>query len=314
MHIILPQAAQWYSWVALALAFLLSILVYFYIENPLRRSNSKANVVFLLSALVACFTLGQVIKKMDGFPERPIAKALTFDDDFAFMKVTKESKLLGQNIRLTDENQFPEILFVGDSHAQQYAARVKLLADHTHKSVAFLTSGGCFVANGQGGNPKECAHTPESLKILLQDARIKTVVIGQIWGAYMTQNLGVDFFEGVNSYVEIMKKFGQSKKFYVLLDAPWDQGSYNITNHLNRLNYKAALEVEHYWVSYPMDDSWLKGNRYVQDAFSSLSTLIVTDNLVCPNKKCDLKNYMDDDHLRSSYIEKNAYWIDQVFQ
>ena len=34
---------------------------------------------------------------------------------------------------------------------------------------------------------------------------------------------------------------------------------------------------------------------------------------VCPNKKCNLRNYKDDDHLRSSYVEQNAAWIDQVF-
>ena len=39
----------------------------------------------------------------------------------------------------------------------------------------------------------------------------------------------------------------------------------------------------------------------------------IAANKVCPNKKCNLRNYKDDDHLRSSYVEQNAAWIDQVF-
>ena len=47
--------------------------------------------------------------------------------------------------------------------------------------------------------------------------------------------------------------------------------------------------------------------------FGLYATIIETETKVCPNKKCNLRNYKDDDHLRSSYVEQNAAWIDQVF-
>lgn len=50
--------------------------------------------------------------------------------------------------------------------------------------------------------------------------------------------------------------------------------------------------------------------------FSQLNgkvSFIETASKVCPNQRCSLLSYKDDDHLRPSYTENNAVWIDQVF-
>lgn len=56
---------------ALALSFLIASLVYFCVENPLRRSPNPGRVsIALLAALVLAFGMGQAIQVAQGFPKR----------------------------------------------------------------------------------------------------------------------------------------------------------------------------------------------------------------------------------------------------
>ena len=89
-----------------------------------------------------------------------------------------------------------------------------------------------------------------------------------------------------------------------------------ITDEKDLVNYTVRVYQEKnndIIVDLPEEKLWSKGNQYVEKVFSSYATIIETETKVCPNKKCNLRNYKDDDHLRSSYVEQNAAWIDQVF-
>ena len=106
--------------------------------------------------------------------------------------------------------------------------------------------------------------------------------------------------------------YGKDKRFFVLLDSPWDNGSYDPIHYINSLNPQKNKNND-IIVDLPEEKLWTKGNQYVEKVFSLYATIIETETKVCPNKKCNLRNYKDDDHLRSSYVEQNAAWIDQVF-
>lgn len=313
LHIVTPNAPQWHFAVALLLSFPLSIFAYSFIENPIRRSRSKTTtVVLLLAALIGCIAIGQSIKKEDGFTSRPIAQAMNFANDFTYTDVMKKHTVLDVPVRISDTRNFPEILFVGDSHVEQYASRAKILAEQTGKTVVFLTGGGCIASIGAGGNDN-CKAIPRQLQTLLQDDRIKTVVIGQIWGAHMHER-EKDFYRGVQKYIELIEKFGKGKKVFVLLDCPWDYGSYDLKKRMvNRLDYESFINTD-FSVDYPKENYWKEGNSYVETKLSPYASIIKTEHLVCPEEKCDLRNYKDDDHLRSSYVERNAFWIDQTFR
>ena len=75
-----------------------------------------------------------------------------------------------------------------------------------------------------------------------------------------------------------------------------------------------TLKNTGFLVDYPTNDDWLKGNLYIEEKMSSYAVNIKTEHLVCPNKKCNLMNYKDDDHLRSSYVKANAFWIDEILE
>ena len=313
LSIVMPKAPQWYYAIALLMSFPISVLVYSLIENPIRRMKSKTFIVYgLILALIACIGLGQFIKKAEGIPSRAIAVALSFSNDFTYHDVVKEVKLYGVKVDVTNKNVEPTTLFIGDSHIQQYAPRVKVVTDKLGSSAAFLTSGGCLASIGlNSSNSENCRELPNKIEKLTALPQIKTIVIGQMWGVYKKGHPD-NFQKAIEQYIELVQKYGQGKKVFILLDAPWDYDSYDIKKRIeNRLNLD-VFNKTNFHVTYPQNEDWLKGNLYVADKMSPYATMIKTEHLVCPNKTCNLKNYKDADHLRSSYVKANAFWIDEI--
>ena len=77
--------------------------------------------------------------------------------------------------------------------------------------------------------------------------------------------------------------YGKDKRFFVLLDYPWDNGSYDPIHYINRLNPQKNKNND-IIVDLPEEKSWSKGNQYVEKVFSSYATIIETETKVCPNK------------------------------
>ena len=312
LHLATPAAPQWHYGAALLLAFPISIIVYVFIENPVRRAKSQKTAILLLISTVLCIAFGQALKRID-FDDRPIDEILAYRQDWTYHKDTETKKINDVEVRVfKNTTDFPEILFVGDSHVEQYSSRVKMNINKNYRAVAFATCGGCLVSNGfnQNSTP-ECKQASDAIRTLLQDPRIKTVVLGQIWGHYQHET-PEQFKKGIDSYLNFFRMYGKDKRFFVLLDYPWDNGSYDPIHYINRLNPQKNKNND-IIVDLPEEKLWSKGNQYVEKVFSLYATIIETETKVCPNKKCNLRNYKDDDHLRSSYVEQNAAWIDQVF-
>ena len=300
----------------------------------------------LLVGLVCMVAVGQVIKKGDGDLNRAVLTSnplLTAGTDWVYPRNLHAVQLRegdAQKAYVVDPSRPIEILFMGDSHVEQYSARVKAQSLATGKNAGFITSGGCLTVpgvHGVEGAFKHCAKSIAMIEKTLEDDRIKRVVIGNIWGNYKHQPTGLVFetpegevrpldnggFESALSILSSMIKAHPEKEFFILLDYPWNEGAYDRRNHIwaqgsfnpHRAGNRWKTEtVEHLFVGYPELSYWEEGNVIVQKMLAGQARFIETASLVCPNRRCDLMNYKDDDHLRSSYIEKHATWIDQVFE
>ncbi len=314
LHIVTPQAPQWHYGIAVLISFPLAVFVYACVENPVRRAKSNKLVIgALIAALLLCAVAGQVVKHQKGFPNREIAQVFSFTDDFTYREITHSHKFGDVPVLSFDKEKAPEILFIGDSHIEQYAPRAGYLFRKTGINAAFIANGGCLASTGtelNGSVNKKCASMPDHIETLLKNPQIKVVVIGQMWGGLHDKI----FADGMNRYLEWMKQYSIEKKFYVVLDAPWSTSDeYDLKKQIkNRLDLESSFK-KGFYVDYPSDMKWAHGNKQAISYFSDYATLITTESFVCPNKRCNLLNYKDDDHLRSSYIEKNAYWIDSVF-
>ena len=290
--------------------------------------------------------VGQVIKKGDGDLDRSVLSRnpiLSARGDWVYPNNLEAVQLHEKDFKVTpivDSTRPIDILFIGDSHVEQYSARVKKLSLSTGLNAAFITSGGCLTVpgiHGVDGGFKNCSKAISMIERALSDGHVKKVVVGNIWGNYKHQPTGLVFehadgekqnldqggFEAaIANLSKIIKDHGD-KQFFVLLDYPWNdgtysekshtwaEGTYNPSKHINRWS---SEQIEHIYVPYPELGYWKEGNEIVQKILAGQVRFIETASLVCPNQQCDLIVYRDDDHLRSSYVEKHATWIDQVFE
>ena len=319
IFICIPEASAGWMIGALALSFVLATLVYYFVENPVRISKGwgkLSTTMLLLLGLILAFGMGQLIRDGDGFPNRPISKQYPelahirdgmFNRDSLPTISYNETKLYVTNIEA-----FPSILYAGDSHVEQYHLRLKRLGKQHDTSVGMLTRGGCFILNTKSSN-EDCKLAAQTFYKLLEDSRIKTVVIGNKWGGYSGNE--TEFKAGLNQLKDALKSRPNLKAF-VLLDAPWDegpantQGSFDPYKHFNRANFK----LEDFILPYPKMDLWKKGNDFVATHLTDFATIISIESIVCPEGKCNLlKWYRDDDHLQPRRIEEEGTWLDQTF-
>lgn len=320
LHIINPKPDDWMIIFSLMISFILSILVYVGVENPMRRYKGISNkyvVAALSMCLVVCFGIGHLIRSNDGFLDRFINvkfKEFQTNTDWSSPKILEKQEIDSIQLYVTNKAKFPEILFVGDSHVAQYVERVLLLAKKSGKSVAFLTDNGCLTSVGYSEDGDlRCKSIPESVDKLLKNERLNTIVWGQMWGYYL-KHVPEIFDQGM-SVINAWKAKNPDKSFYVLLDYPWDDHSYDIRNHVSvkRWSYE-PIDKDKFKVEYPTQNDWMMGNQQVVQSLESV-VFIDTESKVCPNKKCDLlKSYKDDDHLRASYVKENATWLDPIFE
>lgn len=314
LRMIIPQPSSWMIVLVLLASILVACLVFHYVENPIRRLSSQTNKIVisvLLIGLIFVFYVGKLVRIEHGFPSRPIAQLLPYDDwtyPQGLKKLQKDKKL-----RLIDLENIPEIIFVGDSHVEQYHARVMKLASEANKNIGFLTSGGCMVSVGKNVKGDACADMNE-LNALIEDQQLKTIVIGQKWGGYTPEILE----QGWKIYRQFATDFlshGKDRRVFVLFDNPWDESVNREFDFSRMISNRFYFEPKgSYPVALPKSEVWKKGNDYVEAHKLDFAVYISTVDKICPNGICDLLSYKDDDHLRSTYVRDHATWIDQVFE
>lgn len=318
LRIAIYEPAAWMTASVLFISVLASCIVYKYIENPIRRLPIRINkrvVTILVVGLVLMFAAGKLVRIEHGFPMRPMAQLLSYDSDWTYPQGL-ERYVGHSSLYLEDPNGVPEVVFVGDSHAQQYHARAMLTAKKTQKQVGFLAGPTCMPSLGKNGDGESCADIRE-LDAFIDDPRFKTLVVSQKWGEYINKQDSM-LASGWNAYRRFVTDFlakNKDRKVYILLDNPWDESvnrEFDVTRFVsNRFLYEKR---ENIFVALPKDDTWKRANDYVLSHRIDSAVYIETADKICPNGICNLMSYRDDDHLASSYVRDHATWIDQVFE
>lgn len=309
------------GWIANAAALIASsvtaMIVYFLIENPVRRLKPiswRLDAVLLL-LLVLVWGLGQGIRLTHGLPERPVpVKMLNgIREDWIWRRGLKQVVIDGVKVYVLHAADEPKVLFLGDSHMEQYVPRVKKIANERDIPIGIVTAGGCNALPREGETDERRNNVQSVYDKLIYSENIERVVIFGMWGNYLKKPSGADSasIEGVENLGSLISNNPEFvNKIYIGLDQPWGE-EYDILRHVK--NRFVALGQDAFDANYPEDDQWMRGNDFMVSKLSGKVTFIETASKVCPERKCNLLNYKDDDHLRSSYTEKNAVWIDQVF-
>ncbi len=322
----------------LVLSAVVSVVVYRYVETPARLvsvDKSKKYTAIFAVGMLCVFCGGETLRLLKGIPVRceSVIEFANGDRDWSYPHNLIKNRYNGVAVNATI-NGTPEILVIGDSHAEQYADRIQAVSKEKCVPVIFVTCGGCpltlNLANLKGERvDDECRGLfKNALTQLIKDRNIRTVVVANRWGNYAVQ--GKDgaceqfddrcipleqggFKAGFSELMRYIQRF--NKKVYVVLDAPWDDSSYNPRTRVPLLagkNYKKYLSN----VPFPEQKDWIIGNKLVEDVLQGMNNVAVINPVpyICPNNLCNLEGYKDDDHLRSSWVKDHAVWIDQIFE
>jgi peptidoglycan/LPS O-acetylase OafA/YrhL len=190
----------------IALSFVLASLTYHFVELPIqKKAKASENRIYPLCLLVALLCVGALAAKtyyLDGLKHRfefdisKIEEALS--DWKAFNDPDRHNIKLLPNIGvISNTEDAPEILFVGDSFAVQYFPKVMYLTrEGRAKNVAFLTEQGCFPIKGFRSNSAPCGSFSENATAVLEHNKsIKTVVVALAWNRLCdvkTKGFGID--------------------------------------------------------------------------------------------------------------------------
>lgn len=319
-HLCTSRPESWMLIFALIVSFFVAIFSYRFIENPIRKLKKYNGIcVFLLSTtLLFLFISGKFIRLENGFPQRKMAQTLSFRDDWSYPNGLV--KISGSKIRALEENGFPEILFVGDSHVEQYYSRAERIARERGVNIGFITDSGCMTSIGKTKKEEICVNAVEELKKFMNHPEFRSLVIAQKWGDYSKNEYSI-LRNGWRSYLGLIDDFMKkdaSRRVYVIKDNPWDEGDdrdFDFAKHVNRFSInKENLEEKGIYVKLPKNKEWQYGNDYIEKNRINSISFIETASKICPNGVCNLINYKDDDHLRSTYVRDHATWVDQVFE
>ena len=304
----------------LGLSFVVSSIVYQAVENPVRRSTwhcGKVGAATVLLCLLVLFDQGQkvlVAHAGAAYGRETAARwEQYFEETRRWIDWGKTQQLAVDGIKLVqigEGSAVPGILFIGDSHTEQYYYRIEKLAKETGKSAWMAVR----MLNGEVWDNKLAG-----LEALLEHPEIRTVVFASKWGDYSERSFPFAI-DGWISFIREAIARHPEKRWYIVLDAPWDggthndqMGSFDIATHVSRLTDRPE-EFAHLIVPYPESTAWKKGNEIMEQVFGGTAAIIRCEDAVCPDGMCDIgERYRDDDHLKPRWLEKHAVWLDRVF-
>lgn len=317
LFICVPDAGAGVRAAALAVAFIVSTAVYLFVENPMRRTAGHKVTWGLLGVLILSFSIGQYLSVKKGLPERPFAKsmeavnAVRNPHEWLGYDQAKRFEFQGLKLPVSDPtSEVPEIVFAGDSHAAQYFYAAQALARQYARPLLFIASWRQSVFDPKLGNPHS-----KAFRALIENPRVKTLVLAQKWGSRLRSNPKV-----FNQMILEMKAALDRRpdmRVYVLFDQPWveEKGRQGITDPLRHLNRLTAGNAQKFIIDIPEDNTWKKGNEAVQRLLGNRAQYVDVTPYICPNGQCDLlKWYRDDDHLQPLSLMKYGEWLRQIFE
>ena len=196
------------DWRATALvvtaAVMLACVTYLFVEKPVRRLRATAVPVALFAVTLSFCLVGVLSRtgvlsgRLNSLREHEIGDAIS---DWRFPKGLQRTRM---SSGLTVYANAPahagardKVLYVGDSHIEQYWPRIEQVLTKTQaaKSVVFATMGGCPPVPGvrDDAHPICAGFAERAFDLAMQDD-IGTVVIGAAWATYFNNSLS--YLEG----------------------------------------------------------------------------------------------------------------------
>lgn len=314
--------------VLVVLSFLLAYLTYFYIERRVRAGGERITLILagLMAALLAFGIATQAERIRPRHDDRNLGLILEAIRDWEYPAGLERTTFQATPVRSKKAGD-TTVLFVGDSHLEQYAPRIVSLLERRstgYPSVVFLTSPGCSPIPGSAQvnsyHVERCAIFRQDLARLAVDPDIAAVVVAGAWNLYFlassTHYAGtIDVDAEIGGIDAFLRTLARLKKVFFVLDNPSGQ-QFEPRNFFagSRLS---ALTVKPFQAQVALagDQAALRA-RLAQVAATAGAAVIDPAAHLCPGGHCRVVTaagkpiYKDDNHYRASYVREHVDFID----
>lgn len=322
--------------------FAISYLSWKFVESPFRkRGNFGRNTILSFSMIGVVFFvfIGFIGQKELGFIERFGAETVSLSraiEDWEHPGALEKSVIDG--LYVFDSAKPIDVLFFGDSHAEQYAPLSKYLFEAGRVNVGFLTGGGCPpIPNLFDHLHQHCVDLFERLDILLQENEsIETVVISGCFNCYFIEQSkkfanGVKsdyyyqdrndklYFRKGNGHEEALRSLGQfadklsiDKKVVVIADNPGGS-SFDpkvMSAYIERgESYYFSLKYPSFsFEPFVLQEEIFNLNNRILNLFETDISVVNSLAVVCESTKCSgldesgNSKYKDSNHMRPEFV------------
>jgi len=326
----------------LLISGIFSVITYEFLEKKIKRFNGNflISILVLISIIILIlgfFTYqGYIPPRHDSRQFDIIGSAI---NDWTFPNGLKKTKIYGLTA-YTKGDDYEYVLYVGDSHMQQYAPRVAFLIDNYPKrcySAVFLTVQGAVpIPNVFLEKAPSSLDFFTKMNEFLSDKNLKRVVFSASWNFlfnhaesdyYVMHNNKKHFFKdngielAIDKLKSLIKQISSKKQIYFITDNP-SSDKINPKNILNP-NRLAPISIDEKHLLPKSVIVSLKGielhRKLAQIALSADAEVIMPDKyLLDKNNKafCVYENekpiYIDGYHLRANYVRKYAIFMDRT--
>jgi hypothetical protein len=310
---------------AVAMAFILASLTFLAVEKPLR---SKPNPWAWPSAsvLAACACLGllvcthQVHARSESYGLGAIIGVEHASWDFPGQSLKPFHTSLGYHFERGDAGS--RVLFIGDSHVQQYYPRIdRLLTEHpdSTRSIAFVTGLGCPPLSRvvELVHPK-CKGLMENAFAVADDLHVDSVVLAAAWNRYDV--FAPDGPDAAYRDLEstIVKFRTSGKQVYLVLPVP--KGDLFEPSRIIRRGFTLSGFSVVSRMRLSDVDPWGKPIAAKLKSIAESHGAVAIDpvNYICPLGDCPtlakdgLPRYCDDRHLRPNYVRQELSFLDDI--
>lgn len=334
LHPLPPSLAS--NLATLALAGIVSVLSYLYVERPVRRNpalfTNRRLFVGALSGSGALITIGAAIALSDGMPWRLDPSILAEYDDAIHITAHKDHCHRAFDERPTDfmcasaglkSDSTPPLVVWGDSHALSLLPVLERASETTGMEFAFATYGGCpSVWNMRRVNRRrshQCREFNDAVLHFVSENRVRSVLLISRFSTYIKGN---DLFErgekqpfitndSTNGTIDPRSAFREFKaefssmvdelvgagvKVFVVLDVP--------NMNVNVSDYFLKMSILNEEPTYRRPRAEIDERiRELRDFLESQDVVLLdfTDHFCsenhCPAFEDGVPLYRDDDHL-----------------
>jgi peptidoglycan/LPS O-acetylase OafA/YrhL len=341
-RLLFPSGIDWSGYLGLAaVSVLLSILTYRYIEAPIRWHRSAITVPCILTGALGVLALIGLSAQY-AVPPRIHGTGHMIEDavtDWEYPFGQNYGKTSNFTVGLIAGNPDERVLYIGDSHLEQYYTRIKLLTSAQPRrfpTTVFATYGLCPPLPGvrdRLGFPCDAFFTYAMEQA--RDPRVKVIVLGAFWENYfgyetagntlsklyrtddgLLNRPGLEMAdESLGKLAAVLTTFHrQGKRLYIVFSNP-TSALYDPKRMVSR--FSGAL------ITRNLDRSSLAFSQPIRERLYSVAaesgaTVIdpaayLCGAIVCQTMVDGRPIYKDDNHLRASYVRQHARFMDQIY-